>query len=99
MAYMAISIDALWSVWPPVISGSWPAVWRSASWCRWSQSSSGRPISRPITWVGRRPATSWTSSTSPASAAMAMSSRQVVRICSSISAITEARKLDASGRR
>ncbi len=59
----------------------------------------GRPMSSPTTWLGSSVATSCTKSTSAASRAVAMISRQMVRIRPSSPPMTRALKLGASGRR
>ena len=57
-------------------------------------------MSRPITRVGRPDVTSCTNSTSgPSSAASSTSSRQMARIWGSMSAMTDALKVSASGLR
>ena len=81
------------------MSGSWPLVFISAHRWIWSQSSRGSPISSPTTWLGSSVATSCTKSTSPASRAVALISRQMVRMRPSSPPITRALKLGASGRR
>ena len=101
IAYIAMSIDAFiaWSGSTAAMSGSWPLVFRSASsWMR-PQSSSGRPISSPITRDGSLAVTSWTNSTSPCSRASAMIAWQMSRMRSSSPPMTRALKWGDSGSR
>ena len=83
----------------PTMSGSWPLVFISAHNWIWCQSSRGRPISSPTTWLGSSVATSCTKSTSCCSRALALISWQMARMRPSRLAMTRALKLGARGRR